>query len=77
VFLGSRRQLRFGFGDDAESLAVGVFAFAGLPSTFLVAAIELLLCARNIDLLGLESVGGKDRYAIGKHFNKAPTDVVA
>ena len=66
-----RRNFGFGFGDDAESLVVGFFAFAGfIPH--LLAAIELLLGALDVDLLGLERVGGEDGDATGQNFNESP-----
>ena len=69
-------HLGFGFGDDAQSLGIGVFAFAGLVP-HLLAAFALLLGARHIDLLGLERVRGEDGDAIGQNFDESPTDVVA
>ena len=57
VLLRRSGQLGFGFGDYAKGFGVGFFAFAGLLPLF-QAAVELLLGAGNINLLGLESVGG-------------------
>ncbi len=74
--LGGGGHLGFGFGDDAEGLVVGSFAFAGLIPE-VKAAVELLLGALHVDLLGLESVGGQDGDAIGQNLDESPTDVVA
>ena len=76
VCLSCGGDFGFGFGDHAECLIVGFFAFAGF-APHLLAAFALLLGAGHVDLLGLESVGGEDRDAIGQDFNESPTDVVA
>src|SRR5579883_10099 len=42
-----------------------------------MAAVELLLRAACVDLFRLQRIFRKNRYALGKHFDESPVDVIA
>src|SRR3954465_13776087 len=75
LFLLSRGQLGFGFSDAVQRFSVLLFALARFLPLFL-AAIELLLCALHIDLLGLERIVRQDGDAVRQNFDEPPAHVV-